>query len=78
LPENLKIKMLHFMTGTFRAPVGGLGSVTLTISRDANRAHVPVAHTCQLKLDLPDIRDDEKVRKNLMICIENCQGFGVV
>jgi hypothetical protein len=78
LPENLKIRMLHFMTGTYRPPVGGLSAVALTITRDQDVNHIPVAHTCLLTLMLPDIRDEALVRRNIKICVENCEGFGVV
>jgi hypothetical protein len=78
LAENQKVRMLCFMTGTYRPPVGGLSAVTLTITRDQDMTHIPVAHTCLLTLMLPDIRDEAIVRRNMRVCVENCEGFGVV
>lgn len=61
-----------------RAPVGGLGKLTLIIQRfgpDSDR--LPTAHTCFNYLLLPEYSSEEKLKSRLLTAIENAQGFGL-
>jgi ubiquitin-protein ligase E3 A len=72
-------KLLLFLTGCDRAPINGLGSLIITISRfgpDSDK--LPCAHTCFNHLLLPDYQNKEKLRERLIIAIENAEGFGLM
>ena len=61
-----------------RAPVGGLGKLTLVIQRggpDSDR--LPTSHTCFNVLLLPEYRSKERLKERLCVAIENAQGFGL-
>lgn len=61
-----------------RAPVGGLGKMTLIIQRsgpDSDR--LPTAHTCFNYLLLPEYSSEDKLKSRLLTAIENAQGFGL-
>ena len=61
-----------------RAPVGGLGRLSLVIQRsgpDSDR--LPTAHTCFNYLLLPEYASAEKLQALLLTAIENAQGFGL-
>jgi hypothetical protein len=68
--EGTKRKMLHFMTGSSRAPIGWIASILLTIVKGADRTRLPTAHSCGRKLALPDVPDKETLR--------NHEGFGLI
>jgi len=77
-PDEQK-KFLFFLTGCDRAPINGLGSLVITISRfgpDSDK--LPCAHTCFNHLLLPDYGDKEKLKKLLLIAINNAEGFGLM
>jgi len=71
-------RFLSFVTGCPRAPVGGLGQLTLVVQRagpDTDR--LPTAHTCFNSLLLPDYATKDKLHKMLLLAIDNAQGFGL-
>jgi hypothetical protein len=73
-----KRKLLQFITGSDRAPVGGLGELPLALSRhgpDSDR--LPQAHTCFNHLLIPEYSSKEKFRAILRVAINNCEGFGL-
>jgi len=73
-----KKRLLFFTTGCDRAPVGGLGTLQFIVQRsgpDSDR--LPTAHTCFNILLLPEFADVAKLRKLLLIAIENAEGFGL-
>ena len=77
--EDEKKKFLFFVTGCDRAPINGLGSLIITISRwgpDSDK--LPTAHTCFNHLLIPDYQNKEKLKKNLSIAISNSEGFGLI
>lgn len=77
-PEEQK-NFLFFLTGCDRAPINGLGSLVITISRfgpDSDK--LPCAHTCFNHLLLPDYQNKEKLRERLLIAINNSEGFGLM
>lgn len=73
-------KFLAFCTGSDRAPVGGLGNVTLTIARagpDSDR--LPSAHTCFNVLLLNEYSGGRgRLEAMLSIAVENYEGFGLI
>ena len=77
--EEEKKKFLFFVTGCDRAPINGLGSLIITISRwgpDSDK--LPTAHTCFNHLLIPDYQNKNKLKKNLTIAISNSEGFGLI
>ena len=77
--EEEKKKFLSFVTGCDRAPIDGLGSLSITITNGGNDINqLPTAHTCFNNLILPDYKDKEKMKKNLLIAINYSEGFGLI
>lgn len=77
LPEEKKIAFLLFSTGTDKAPVGGLGQTHLVIQRTGDDTKLPVSHTCFNIFALPDYKNREKMRKNILIALNYTEGFGL-
>jgi len=74
-----KKKFLFFVTGCDRAPINGLGSLVITVSRfgpDSDK--LPCAHTCFNHLLLPEYSSKEKLKERLLIAINNSEGFGLI
>ena len=77
--EEDKKKFLSFVTGCDRAPIDGLGSLPLTISNGGtDLKQLPSAHTCFNNLILPNYKNKEILKKNLLIAINNSEGFGLI
>ena len=77
--EEEKKKFLSFVTGCDRAPIDGLGSLSITISKgggDLNQ--LPSAHTCFNNLILPDYKNKEKMKKAILTAINYSEGFGLI
>lgn len=78
LDTPMRQKFLSFVTGSDRAPVGGLGNLGLVIQnagRDSDR--LPTSHTCFNVLLLPDYATRAKLRELLLVAIQNSEGFGL-
>ncbi|MCQ2817786.1 MAG: HECT domain-containing protein [archaeon] len=76
--EEEKKKFLFFVSGCDRAPINGLGSLEIIISRfgpDSDK--LPCSHTCFNHLLLPDYANKEKLARCLHIAINNAEGFGL-
>lgn len=54
LPLPEKKRFLKFVTGSNRAPVGGLGNLKITVQREADSERLPTTHTCFNTLVLPE------------------------
>jgi hypothetical protein len=78
MSEGEKAKLLQFVTGSSRAPVGGLQMVKIVIQRGVDVRRVPTAHTCFNRLVLPDDPSEARMREQLTVCIANCEGFGLI
>ena len=77
--EEEKKKFLSFVTGCDRAPIDGLGSLPITISNGGTDIEqLPSAHTCFNNLILPNYKNKEKLKKNLLIAINYSEGFGLI
>ncbi|VDN02914.1 unnamed protein product [Thelazia callipaeda] len=72
-----KKKFLQFLMGTTRIPIQGMSEVKIQI-QPCGEELLPVAHTCFNLLDLPNITDRQEMRRRLLICLENIQGFNLV
>ena len=77
--RELQLDLLKFVTGSTKAPIGGLGKMNFKIQRagpDSN--HLPTSHTCFNTLLLPDYGDNyEKLNERLSRAIVECEGFGL-
>lgn len=78
IDDELKIKLLKFVTGSDRAPIGGLGQSRFVISRSSATDQLPSSHTCFHHLILPDYKDFYITKTKLLIAInESSEGFGL-
>ncbi|EDR27620.1 ubiquitin protein ligase, putative [Entamoeba dispar SAW760] len=80
------VKLLKFVTGQVRAPVGGFANLKTSngtalpftissIKYDNPDDKLPTAHTCTNKLELPLYSTKEKLEKKLSIAINECTGY---
>lgn len=81
--EELK-QLLHFVTGTQKLPVGGFahlhgsnGPQKFAINRSTKTAGLPAAHSCFNRLDLPDYKDKDDLKRALLIAISETEGFDI-
>jgi hypothetical protein len=79
-----KKRFLFFVTGTDRAPVGGLSEVRLRVVNGgrgdlSNTASMPLpsSRTCFATLVLPLYPSKQILKEKLLIAIENAEGFGM-
>eukprot|EP01126_Amoeba_proteus_P011282 TRINITY_DN1452_c0_g3_i6.p1 TRINITY_DN1452_c0_g3~~TRINITY_DN1452_c0_g3_i6.p1 ORF type:complete len:668 (-),score=120.19 TRINITY_DN1452_c0_g3_i6:96-2099(-) len=76
--EENKKKLLFFITGSDRTPIGGLSKLQLVISRQSGDSdRLPTSHTCFNHLILPEYPTQEKLSKFLGLAITNSTGFGM-
>lgn len=69
---------LAFVTGSNRAPVGGLKELVLQVQRNGSEdLRLPLAHTCFNTLLLPEYSSLERLSEALLLAIENSEGFGL-
>jgi E3 ubiquitin-protein ligase HUWE1 len=66
------------VSGSGRAPLGGIANLTLTVTRtEQSGAALPSAHTCFNALDLPAHYESEaQLRGKLLLALEHHCGFG--
>ena len=77
--EEEKKKFLSFVTGCDRAPIDGLGSLTITISNGgSDKEQLPSAHTCFNNLILPNYKNKEKLKQKILNAINYSEGFGLI
>lgn len=76
--ENQKKKFLKFVTGSDRAPINGLGSMKFTVARNGGDSErLVTANTCYNHLLLPPYSTLDKMRRLILLAIENAEGFGL-
>jgi hypothetical protein len=73
-PDNLR-RFLIFCTGSPSLPPVGASLVEITVQRQPTSEALPVAHTCFLKLDLPDYIDHGLFQVKLLQAIQECGTF---
>ncbi|KAK4052965.1 hypothetical protein OIO90_004089 [Microbotryomycetes sp. JL221] len=78
-----RARLLQFATGTSRVPIHGFrdlqgsdGPRRFTIEKIDNSTHLPKAHTCFNRLDLPTYPDYETLVTKLDFALDNSIGFG--
>uniref|UniRef100_A0A3P9N4I9 E3 ubiquitin-protein ligase n=1 Tax=Poecilia reticulata TaxID=8081 RepID=A0A3P9N4I9_POERE len=83
MDNEKRIRLLQFVTGTCRLPVGGFteligsnGPQKFCIDRVGKETWLPRSHTCFNRLDLPPYRSLEQLREKLLFAIEETEGFG--
>ena len=77
--EPRKRKLLMFCTGSDRAPIRGLGTLRLTISKNGGDSELlPTSHTCFNHLLLPEYGSREKLKRLLELALDNATGFGLI
>lgn len=73
-----KQKFLFFFTGSIKAPLGGLSEVCMKIQRmGSDVSQLPTCHTCFNTILLPEYRDRETLKRNLLVAINETEGFGL-
>jgi len=72
--------LLRFVTGSDRAPVGGLAALSILVTREgADSYRLPTSHTCFSQLCLPEYGSRGKLADRLRTAITNAaEGFGIV
>lgn len=79
LNQDDQKRLLQFCTGCDRAPVGGLGRLSLVISRAGpDTDGLPTVHTCFNHLLLPAYATKEKLEQRLRLAIQHSTGFGLM
>ena len=73
-----KMKLLVFMTGSSRAPLGGLGELRVVVQRAGpDSEQMPTASTCYATLLLPQYSSKDKLGRKLRLAVEYSEGFGL-
>ena len=76
--EEEKRLLLKFATGSDRAPINGLSSLTFVISKNGTDAErLPTSHTCFNHLLLPEYGTKEILEEKLRTAINQAEGFGL-
>lgn len=78
-----RARLLQFVTGTCRVPVGGFaelmgsnGPQKFCIEKVGKESWLPRSHTCFNRLDLPPYRSYEQLVEKLNYAIEETDTFG--
>ncbi|XP_059474328.1 E3 ubiquitin-protein ligase Su(dx) [Neocloeon triangulifer] len=78
-----RARLLQFVTGTCRVPVGGFaelmgsnGPQRFCIEKVGKETWLPRSHTCFNRLDLPPYKSYEQLVEKLNFAIEETEGFG--
>ena len=70
---------LRFVTGSDRAPIGGLGALHIVLTREGpDSCRLPTAHTCFSQLVLPEYGSRGKLAALLRTACSESSGFGLV
>lgn len=73
-----KKSLLMFVTGSYRVPLRGLGSMSFYIQRNGpDSNNLPTSMTCFNRLLLPEYKSAAKLKSMLLLAIENAKGFGL-
>ncbi|XP_069037485.1 NEDD4-like E3 ubiquitin-protein ligase WWP2 isoform X1 [Lepisosteus oculatus] len=83
MDNEKRIRLLQFVTGTCRLPVGGFseligsnGPQKFCIDKVGKETWLPRSHTCFNRLDLPPYKSFEQLKEKLLFAIEETEGFG--
>ncbi|VFV29872.1 nedd4-like e3 ubiquitin-protein [Lynx pardinus] len=83
MDNEKRIRLLQFVTGTCRLPVGGFaeligsnGPQKFCVDKVGKETWLPRSHTCFNRLDLPPYKSYEQLKEKLLYAIEETEGFG--
>uniref|UniRef100_A0A8C6UUR2 E3 ubiquitin-protein ligase n=1 Tax=Neogobius melanostomus TaxID=47308 RepID=A0A8C6UUR2_9GOBI len=83
MDNEKRMRLLQFVTGTCRLPVGGFadlmgsnGPQKFCIEKVGKENWLPRSHTCFNRLDLPPYKSYEQLKEKMMFAIEETEGFG--
>jgi len=83
LDNEKRTRLLQFVTGTCRLPVGGFAELMgsnspqrFCIEKVGKETWLPRSHTCFNRLDLPPYKSYEQLVEKLTYAIEETEGFG--
>ncbi|KAJ0181792.1 hypothetical protein K1T71_002514 [Dendrolimus kikuchii] len=83
MDNEKRARLLQFVTGTCRVPVGGFaelmgsnGPQRFCIEKVGKETWLPRSHTCFNRLDLPPYKSYEQLCEKLNYAIEETEGFG--
>lgn len=83
LDNEKRARLLQFVTGTCRIPVGGFaellgsnGPQRFCIEKVGKDTWLPRSHTCFNRLDLPPYKSYEQLKEKLTLAVEETEGFG--
>uniref|UniRef100_A0A1X7TSC3 E3 ubiquitin-protein ligase n=2 Tax=Amphimedon queenslandica TaxID=400682 RepID=A0A1X7TSC3_AMPQE len=83
MDNEKRVRLLQFVTGTCRLPVGGFvelmgsnGPQKFCIDRVGKETWLPRSHTCFNRLDLPPYKSYDQLKEKLLFAIEETEGFG--
>ena len=78
--DQMKRRLLEFVTASDRVPVGGVKNMMFILQRngseDEPHGRLPTSYTCYGTLLLPEYKDREMLEERLAMALENAQGFG--
>ncbi|CAF1532728.1 unnamed protein product [Didymodactylos carnosus] len=82
LPVDKQRRLLLFVTGSDRMPVGGISEMTFKIGKlISNKFNInellPMSHTCFNQLLLPPYPSKKILKEKLLIAIDHAEGFGI-
>ncbi|KAH9385540.1 ubiquitin-protein ligase E3 A [Nematocida major] len=73
---HMQKKFLRFVTGTDRAPSGGLSRMALVFMRNGgDTERLPSSQTCFNTFLIPEYANKEKLKEKLDLAISNTEGF---
>lgn len=82
LDNEKRARLLQFVTGTCRVPVGGfgelmgsVGSQKFCIEKVGRHNWLPRSHTCFNRLDLPPYKSYEQLAEKLSYALDETEGF---
>ncbi|XP_078267557.1 putative E3 ubiquitin-protein ligase HERC4 [Rhinoraja longicauda] len=81
LTQEEKKHFLTFLTGCDKVPIGGMGTLRITIRLDFRTdpdLNFPTAHTCSRTLDLPRYSSPDILRERFLRAIGCSRVFGIV
>lgn len=83
MDNEKRSRLLQFVCGTCRVPVGGFGELMgsngpqrFCIEKVGKDSWLPRSHTCFNRLDLPPYKSYEQLVEKLTFAIEETEGFG--
>jgi len=81
--DDDRAKLLSFVTGTCRLPMGGFaeligsnGPQKFVIEKVGKENHLPRSHTCFNRLDLPPYKNKAQMKEKILLAIRETEGFG--